>query len=127
MVKSRPTQRLLVRLSCLHQVQVSGKTTLLSIITSDHPLSYSPPVKLFGRSRLPTLGEPGISVFELQSHIGHSSPEIWQFFPHRLSLRKCVESAWADTFISKPALTKTAEKLITRIFEYFSIDNEDQD
>ena len=52
----------------------SGKTTLLSLITSDHPQAYSQPVKIFGRSRLPEVGKPGISIFELQSRLGHSSP-----------------------------------------------------
>lgn len=104
----------------------SGKTTLLAIITSDHPLSYSQPVKLFGRSRLPTKGIPGISVFELQSLIGHSSPEIHQFFPRRLSLRKCVESAWADTFITRPHFPPNGEQLVDDIFEFFDISPEEQ-
>ncbi|EWC44958.1 hypothetical protein DRE_01017 [Drechslerella stenobrocha 248] len=104
----------------------SGKTTLLAIITSDHPLSYSQPVKLFGRSRLPTRGVPGISVFELQSLIGHSSPEIHQFFPRRLTLRQCVESAWADTFISKPHFPPTAQGAIDAIFTTFGVSAAEQ-
>ncbi|KAK6498961.1 hypothetical protein TWF481_011532 [Arthrobotrys musiformis] len=104
----------------------SGKTTLLAIITSDHPLSYSQPVKLFGRSRLPEKGTPGISVFELQSLIGHSSPEIHQFFPRRLSLRKCVESSWSDTFITKPHFPPNGPKLVDDIFKFFEISPEEQ-
>ncbi|KAK6523561.1 hypothetical protein TWF281_001542 [Arthrobotrys megalospora] len=104
----------------------SGKTTILAIITSDHPLSYSQPVKLFGRSRLPTKGTPGISVFELQSLIGHSSPEIHQFFPRRLSLRKCVESAWADTFITKPHFPPNGQQLVDDIFKFFGITPDEQ-
>ncbi|KAF3108602.1 hypothetical protein TWF102_010727 [Orbilia oligospora] len=104
----------------------SGKTTLLAIITSDHPLSYSQPVKLFGRPRLPEKGVPGISVFELQSLIGHSSPEIHQFFPRRRSLRKCVESAWADTFITKPHFPPDGERIIDDIFKFFDISPEEQ-
>ncbi|KAJ6258622.1 hypothetical protein Dda_6669 [Drechslerella dactyloides] len=99
----------------------SGKTTLLSIITSDHPLSYSQPVKLFGRSRLPTRGTPGISIFELQSLIGHSSPEIHQFFPRNLALRRAVESAHADTFLSPPRLPRGAREAIDSIFKSFDI------
>ncbi|KAK2752889.1 hypothetical protein FQN54_008042 [Arachnomyces sp. PD_36] len=82
----------------------SGKTTLLSLITSDHPQAYSLPLKILGRSRLPQPGKPGISIFDLQSRIGHSSPEIHSFFPRHLSIRQSVESAFADTFLSKPRL-----------------------
>ncbi|KAF3385036.1 hypothetical protein F1880_003110 [Penicillium rolfsii] len=82
----------------------SGKTTLLSLITSDHPQTYSQPIKLFGRSRLPEAGKPGLSIFELQSRLGHSSPEIHAFFPRQLTVREALESAFAETFLSKPQL-----------------------
>lgn len=82
----------------------SGKTTLLSLITSDHPQTYALPIKLFGRSRLPEVGKPAISIFELQSRLGHSSPEIHAFFPRQLSVRQCLESAFAETFLSKPKI-----------------------
>ncbi|CEJ57979.1 hypothetical protein PMG11_06651 [Penicillium brasilianum] len=82
----------------------SGKTTLLSLITSDHPQAYSQPIKMFGRSRLPEAGKPGISIFELQSRLGHSSPEIHAFFPRQLTIRQALESAFAETFLSKPNL-----------------------
>ena len=82
----------------------SGKTTLLSLITSDHPQTYSQPIKMFGRSRLPEAGQPGISIFELQARLGHSSPEIHAFFPRQLTIREALESAFAETFLSKPKL-----------------------
>ncbi|KAF3911027.1 hypothetical protein AA313_de0202952 [Arthrobotrys entomopaga] len=104
----------------------SGKTTILAIITSDHPLSYSQPVKLFDRPRLPEPGRPGISVFEIQSRIGHSSPEIHQFFPRRLTLRQCVESAWSDTFITKPNFAKNAKEMVDGVFDYFGISEKEQ-
>ncbi|KAK8208026.1 hypothetical protein M8818_004064 [Zalaria obscura] len=82
----------------------SGKTTLLSLITSDHPQTYSLPIKLFGRSRLPEKGETGISLFELQRRIGHSSPEVHTFFPKGLSVRRALMSAWADAPMARPTL-----------------------
>lgn len=84
----------------------SGKTTLLSLITSDHPQAYSQPVKIFGRSRLPERGERGIALFELQRKMGHSSPEVHAFFPRGISLRRAIESAWADAPLAKPTLSK---------------------
>lgn len=82
----------------------SGKTTLTSLITSDHPLTYAVPIKHFGRPRLPEPGRPGLSVFQVQARIGLSSPELHAFFPRHLSLRRCVESGFAPTFLSAPSI-----------------------
>ncbi|GAB7343064.1 hypothetical protein MBLNU457_1150t1 [Dothideomycetes sp. NU457] len=100
----------------------SGKTTLLSLITSDHPQTYSLPVKLFGRSRLPSPGELGISIFELQRRMGHSSPEVHTFFPKQLTVRKVLASAWADTPMSRPNLSKDAKRRIDACLRWFSDD-----
>ncbi|EFQ97075.1 hypothetical protein MGYG_00118 [Nannizzia gypsea CBS 118893] len=100
----------------------SGKTTLLSLITSDHPQAYSLPLRLFGRSRLPEAGKPGISLFDLQSRIGHSSPEIHAFFPRSLSIRASIESAWADTFLSKPKLDQNSRLDVISALKFFEAD-----
>ncbi|KAL4863086.1 hypothetical protein BDV12DRAFT_31698 [Aspergillus spectabilis] len=97
----------------------SGKTTLLSLITSDHPQTYALPIKLFGRSRLPETGKPGISIFELQSRIGHSSPEIHAFFPRQLTIRQAIESAFAETFLSKPSLNHERDQDVSAVIRYF--------
>ncbi|KAE8333630.1 P-loop containing nucleoside triphosphate hydrolase protein [Aspergillus sergii] len=97
----------------------SGKTTLLSLITSDHPQAYALPIKLFGRSRLPEPGQPGISIFELQSRLGHSSPEIHAFFPRQLTIRQAVESAYAETFLSKPTLDHDRDLDVSAALRYF--------
>jgi ABC-type molybdenum transport system ATPase subunit/photorepair protein PhrA len=97
----------------------SGKTTLLSMITSDHPQAYAQPVKLFGRSRLPEKGKPGISLFELQSRMGHSSPEVHAFFPRQLTIRQALESAFAETFLSKPKLTVERDEDISALLNFW--------
>jgi ABC-type molybdenum transport system ATPase subunit/photorepair protein PhrA len=97
----------------------SGKTTLLSLITSDHPQTYSLPIKLFGRSRLPEQGQSGISIFDIQSRIGHSSPEVHAFFPKTLSVRRTIESAWADTPLSKPKLTHLIDEKVNAVLRWF--------
>ncbi|KAH8895722.1 P-loop containing nucleoside triphosphate hydrolase protein [Thozetella sp. PMI_491] len=88
----------------------SGKTTIVSLLCSDHPQAYSLPIRLFGRSRLPEpgSGELPLTFWDIQSRIGHSSPEIHQHMPRRLTIRQVVESAWADTFSSKPKLNDVA-------------------
>ncbi|KAL1798681.1 hypothetical protein ACET3X_002718 [Alternaria dauci] len=97
----------------------SGKTTLLSLVTSDHPQTYSAPVKLFQRSRLPEPGVPGITIFEVQSRMGHASPEVHALFPKRLTLRTTLESAWADTPITKPRLDAEAKKRVDACLSWF--------
>ena len=97
----------------------SGKTTLISLITSDHPQTYSLPIKLFGRSRLPEPGQPGISIFDLQKRIGHSSPEVHVYFPKHLSLRRTIESAWADTPLTKPKLTFDIDEKVNAALMWF--------
>ncbi|KAI4763600.1 P-loop containing nucleoside triphosphate hydrolase protein [Aureobasidium sp. EXF-3400] len=98
----------------------SGKTTLLSLITSDHPQTYGLPIKLFGRSRIPSPGQLGISIFELQSRMGHSSPEVHTYFPKNLSVRRVLESAWADTPLSKPRLTWQNDVRVQSFLRWFS-------
>lgn len=90
----------------------SGKTTLLSLLTSDHPQSYSLPIKFFGRTRLPSPGKPGLSLWQIQSRIGHSSPEVHAFFPKGMNVRQVLESAWSETFSSKPKLTSERTALV---------------
>jgi ABC-type molybdenum transport system ATPase subunit/photorepair protein PhrA len=98
----------------------SGKTTLLSLVTSDHPQTYSAPVKLFGRSRLPEPGVPGISIFEIQAKMGHASPEVHALFPKYLSVRTALESAWSETPITKPKLNEDAVKRIDACLAWFA-------
>ncbi|KAI1403555.1 P-loop containing nucleoside triphosphate hydrolase protein [Hypoxylon fuscum] len=99
----------------------SGKTTIVSLICSDHPQTYSLPIKLFGRSRLP---EPGsdqlpLTFWDIQSRIGHSSPEIHQHMPRSLTVRQIVENAWADTFRSKAKLDDESKKKVETVLRWF--------
>ena len=100
----------------------SGKTTLLSLICSDHPQTYSLPIRLFGRPRLPSPGQPGISIFDLQSRIGHSSPEIHGHIPKSLTLRQVLENAWSDTFRGKPRLDERAKERVDAALRWFETD-----
>ena len=97
----------------------SGKTTFLSLLTSDHPQSYSLPIKFFGRSRLPEPGRPGLSLWEIQSRIGHSAPEVHAFFPKNLSVRQVLESAWAETYVSKPKLTYDRDEMVNAFLRWW--------
>jgi hypothetical protein len=77
------------------------------------------PIKLFGRSRLPSAGQPGLSIFDLQARIGHSSPEVHAFFPKQLSVRRALESAWAEAPLSKPRLTYEIDEIVSAALRWF--------
>lgn len=99
----------------------SGKTTVLSLICSDHPQTYSLPIRLFGRSRLP---EPGsgqlpLTIWDVQARIGHSSPEIHQLIPRSLTVRQVIENAWADTFRTKPKLSTQEQEKVDAVLRWF--------
>ncbi|KEF54048.1 uncharacterized protein A1O9_09843 [Exophiala aquamarina CBS 119918] len=98
----------------------SGKTTLLSLFTSDHPQSYSLPIKFFGRTRLPSPGQAGLSLWEIQSRIGHSSPEVHAFFPKHLTVRRVLESAWAETYAGTPILSPEREALVDKFLRWWT-------
>ncbi|KAK0112823.1 hypothetical protein ONS95_014551 [Cadophora gregata] len=100
----------------------SGKTTLLSLICSDHPQTYGLPIKLFGRSRIPEAGQRGVSIFDLQARIGHSSPEIHSHIPKSLTHRQVLENAWADTFRGLPKLDQSAKDKIEACLKWFEHD-----
>ncbi|KAF9694463.1 hypothetical protein EKO04_007521 [Ascochyta lentis] len=97
----------------------SGKTTLISLVTSDHPQTYSAPVKLFQRSRLPEPGVPGITIFEIQARMGHASPEVHALFPKHLTVRRALESAWSETPIVKARLDDDATKRVEACLRWF--------
>ncbi|KAF2226887.1 hypothetical protein BDZ85DRAFT_230648 [Elsinoe ampelina] len=98
----------------------SGKTTLLSLINSDHPQSYAQDLRIFGRSRLPSPGEKGITLFELQRRIGHASPEVHSFFPRSLSVRRALESAWADAPLARPQLGDAERRKVDAVLDWFA-------
>lgn len=100
----------------------SGKTTVLSLICSDHPQTYSLPIRLFGRSRIPEQGRAGISIFDIQARIGHSSPEIHNHLPRNLSLYQVLANAWAETFHGKPQLDADAQECIQACLDWFEKD-----
>lgn len=99
----------------------SGKTTIVSLLCSDHPQTYSLPIKLFGRSRLPEpdSGKLPLTFWDIQSRIGHSSPEVHQHMPRSLTTRQVIENAWADTFLSKAKLSDEARAKVDAALRWF--------
>lgn len=76
-------------------------------------------MKLFGRPRLASRGQRGISVFDIQARMGHSSPEVHHLFPRHLTVRQALESAMAETPVGRPALTHEIDVRIERFLWAF--------
>ncbi|TQV96124.1 hypothetical protein V2A60_003430 [Cordyceps javanica] len=100
----------------------SGKTTIVSMLSSDHPQTYSQPIKLFGRSRIP---EPGsgqrpLTFWDIQARVGHSSPEVHQHMPRGHSIRAIVENAWAPTFGTKVKLDSASKRKVDAALRWFA-------
>ncbi|PHH65294.1 hypothetical protein CDD81_2706 [Ophiocordyceps australis] len=100
----------------------SGKTTIVSLLGSDHPQAYSLPMKLFGRRRLPepASGMRPLTFWDIQSRIGHSSPEVHLHMPRSHSVRQVVENAWAATFGSRAQLDSEARRKVDAALQLFA-------
>ncbi|KAM3508616.1 hypothetical protein MY10362_001075 [Beauveria mimosiformis] len=100
----------------------SGKTTIVSMLSSDHPQTYSQPVRLFGRSRIPDpgSGQRPLTFWDIQARVGHSSPEVHQHMPRGRSIRAIVENAWALTFGTKARLDAASKKKVDAALRWFA-------
>jgi len=89
----------------------SGKTTLCSMITGDHPQSYTQShLHLFGRPR------KNIATVQLQRKIGISSPEIFAAFPRRLgpgalTARDAIATGFDGTYAYRKRAEQEEERL----------------
>lgn len=51
--------------------------------------------------------------------MGHSSPEVHTYFPKHLTVRRVLESAWADTPLTKPRLDFEADQKVEACLRWF--------
>ncbi|RCI09403.1 hypothetical protein L249_3684 [Ophiocordyceps polyrhachis-furcata BCC 54312] len=77
----------------------SGKTTMVSLLSAEHPQVYSLPIKLFGKSFLPTESDapPRLDYWTVQDAVSVSSPEVDRLVSSRSSresVRAMVEGGW---------------------------------
>ncbi len=96
----------------------SGKTTLLSLIQGDHPKSYANDISVFGRK----FGT-GASVFDIQTRMGHTSPEIHKHFPLFRTGYECLSSAFSESFHPRRDLSAEQRTAIASIAEYFDVED----
>lgn len=97
----------------------SGKTSILSLITGDHPKIYANQVELFGRRRD---SKDGRSIFEIQADMGHTSPEIHKHFPLFRTGSQCIASGFSEHMHPPRRLTHSQQESIDDLVRRFQVD-----
>ena len=70
----------------------AGKSSLLSMISGDHPQAYSNEIYLFGKRR-----GSGESIWDIKKLTGYISPELHAYFDKNLSCYQAIGSGYFDT------------------------------
>ena len=70
----------------------SGKSSLLSMLTGDHPQAYSNEIYLFGKRR-----GSGESIWDLKQKTGFISPELHAYFDKNVTCFQAIGSGFFDT------------------------------
>ncbi|KAG0152026.1 hypothetical protein CROQUDRAFT_650626 [Cronartium quercuum f. sp. fusiforme G11] len=96
----------------------SGKSTLLSLVLGDHPRSFTEDIELFGRPRV------GQATSQIQSAIGHVSPEIFNSFPRKhgesaLTVLDVIVTGFESVFSYRPLSNPRQEALLKRLLQEF--------
>ncbi|KAK9365819.1 P-loop containing nucleoside triphosphate hydrolase protein [Lipomyces kononenkoae] len=104
----------------------TGKSTLLSIITGDHPQSWNSKIRLFNEPR--KVGRQ--NYFSINKVIGHASPEIHAIFPSTLTAFQTVSTGFTvGSFLPPSSVSHMATNLtkdeqterILSLLEYFNV------
>ena len=70
----------------------AGKSSLLSMITGDHPQAYSNEIYLFGKRR-----GSGESIWDIKQKTGYISPELHAYFDKNITCFQAIGSGYFDT------------------------------
>ena len=70
----------------------AGKSSLLSMITGDHPQAYSNEIYLFGKRR-----GSGETIWDIKQKTGYISPELHAYFDKNISCFQAIASGYFDT------------------------------
>lgn len=100
----------------------TGKSTLLSLITADHPQSWNSKIIINGLPR--KTGRQ--SYFSINEIIGHASPEMHTLFPTRLTTFEAVSTGYVVGSMIPPRdkLAAAQKEHITELLDEFKLDPE---
>lgn len=97
----------------------TGKSTLLSLLTADHPQSWNSKIILFGEPR--EVGKH--NFFSINERIGHASPEIHALFPTYWTVFQSVASGYTiGPFLVPSSLSDDQQTRINSLIKDFALD-----
>ena len=98
----------------------TGKSTLLSLITADHPQSWNSKIIINGKPRK----TGNHSYFSINEIIGHAAPEIHTLFPLKLSVFDAVSTGYVVGSMIPPRENLTPEQRahINELLTEFNLD-----
>lgn len=94
----------------------AGKSSLLSMITGDHPQAYSNEIYLFGKRR-----GTGESIWDIKQKTGYISPELHAYFDKNITCSQAIGSGYFDTIGLYKKLTKIQYHNILQWLDFLQI------
>jgi len=94
----------------------AGKSSLLNMITGDHPQAYSNEIYLFGKRR-----GTGESIWDIKQKTGYISPELHAYFDKNITCFQAIGSGYFDTIGLYKKLNKTQHDQILQWLEFLQI------
>lgn len=93
-----------------------GKSSLLNMITGDHPQAYSNEIYLFGKRR-----GTGESIWDIKKQTGYISPELHAFFDKNISCAQAIASGYFDTMGLYKPLTEAQHQHILQWLDFLQL------
>ncbi|RDA96256.1 hypothetical protein CP533_1760 [Ophiocordyceps camponoti-saundersi (nom. inval.)] len=101
----------------------SGKTTMVSLLSAEHPQVYSLPIKLFGKSFLAEAGSdaPRLDYWTVQDAVSVSSPEVDRLVSRsRGTVRAVLEGGWYGPNHGRRRLTDEQRGRVVAALRWFA-------
>jgi molybdate transport system ATP-binding protein len=93
-----------------------GKSTLISLITGDHPQAYANKVFLFDQKR-----GSGESIWDIKRKIGFVSPELHWYYDKTISVYNTIASGFFDTVGVYKKLSEAQQNIVAAWLNFLNI------
>ena len=94
----------------------AGKSSLLNLISGDHPQAYSNEIYLFGKRR-----GTGESIWEIKQKTGYVSAELHAYFDKQISCFDAIASGFFDTMGLFKKLTNEQHKITLQWLDFLHL------
>ena len=99
----------------------TGKSTLISLITGDHPQAYANKIILFDKKR-----GSGESIWDIKKKIGYVSPELHWYFDKTISVYNTIASGFFDTIGIYKKLNDEQHNTVHQWLSFLNIESKSQ-